>query len=206
MIPRHNDTALDTMIPWKAHIAIIKSKLSKSIYIIWKLELFVNTHTLKLVYYSLVYPYLQYCICAQGNAVKSNLDSVVKLQKRIVRCILSVPSTTPSTPLFLKLEMLKFEDIFKQQVVNLMYKFGNNSYKTGDLNLTKLSSRHRYDSRLSCNNNYFFNLPCTNFAMRSLFYVGPRFWRSVPTEMKSMSFSTFEYKFKRHLLNMYKST
>ncbi len=197
---------VDDKLNWKCHIAKIKNKLSKSSYIIWKLKPFVNTHTLKLVYYSLVYPYLQYCVCAWGNAAKSNLDPVVKLQKRIVRCILSEPSTAPSTPLFLKLGMLKFEDIFKQQVVNLMYKFGNSSYKTGDLNLTKISSRHRYSTRLSCNNNYFFNLPRTNLATRSFSYVGPKFWRSVPAEMKNMSFLTFKYKFKKYLLNLYKST
>ena len=195
---------LDDKLNWKSHIKKVKNKLSRSSYIIWKLKPFVNTHTLKLVYYSLVYPYLQYCVCAWGSAPKSNIDPVVKLQKRIVKCILSEPSTAPSSPLFLKLGMLKFGDIFKLQVANLMYKFGNSSYKTGQVNLTKLTSVHRYATRLSCNNNYFMNLPRTNLAVRSFSYIGPKVWRSVPAEMKDMSFSAFKFKFKKYLINLYK--
>ena len=38
---------VDDKLNWKSHIAKIKSKLSRSSYIIWKLKPFVNTSTLK---------------------------------------------------------------------------------------------------------------------------------------------------------------
>jgi hypothetical protein len=57
---------IDQNLTWKSHINYISKKISKSVGIISKLR-HVDLPTLKQVYYSLVYPYLQYGISVWGN-------------------------------------------------------------------------------------------------------------------------------------------
>ena len=43
--------------------------------------------SLTMIYYSLVYPYLQYCVSVWGSTYPTNLDGLFKLHKRAVRII-----------------------------------------------------------------------------------------------------------------------
>ena len=43
--------------------------------------------TLKILYFSFIYPYYTYCVEVWGNACQTHLLSLIKLQKRIVRII-----------------------------------------------------------------------------------------------------------------------
>ena len=60
---------IDDKLNWKDHITNLKSKLARNNYILHKLKPYVNKHTLKLVYYSIIYPHLQYGIASYGSAV-----------------------------------------------------------------------------------------------------------------------------------------
>ena len=62
---------VDEKLNWSAHINYIHSKLCKASYILSKLRHYVNINTLKMIYYSLAYPHLSYCITAWGGASKS---------------------------------------------------------------------------------------------------------------------------------------
>ena len=51
---------LDAHISWKPHISHVARKMSKSIGIINKSSFYLSKSSLYTLYYSLVYPYLQY--------------------------------------------------------------------------------------------------------------------------------------------------
>ena len=53
---------LDDKLNWKAHLKHFKSKLSRSCFVISKLRYYLDTNALKMVYYSVFYPKVQYCI------------------------------------------------------------------------------------------------------------------------------------------------
>ena len=53
---------LDEHISLKPHISHVARKKSKSIGIIYKSSFYLSKSSLYTLYYSLVYPYLQYCI------------------------------------------------------------------------------------------------------------------------------------------------
>ena len=59
------------------------SKLSSGSWALLKLRNYVDTTTLKTVYYALIYSYLQYCVSTWGLA----LDPLVRIHKRIIRII-----------------------------------------------------------------------------------------------------------------------
>ena len=72
---------LDEKLNWKSHLEHIKSKISRGSYILSKLRHYVNIKTSITIYFSLIYPYLNYCITTWGATSNSNLLPIVRLQK-----------------------------------------------------------------------------------------------------------------------------
>ena len=62
-----------------------------------KLRQFMNTNTLKNIYYSLLYSHLVYSIQVWGSACISEINKILVLQKRALR-IVTRNNTFPSVP------------------------------------------------------------------------------------------------------------
>ena len=75
---------LDQHLSWKYHITHVAKKVSKAIGIISKARFFLSSKSLLSLYYTLVYPYLNYCNIAWCSTYPSNLNRILYLQKRIV--------------------------------------------------------------------------------------------------------------------------
>ena len=78
---------LDDKLTWKSHIAHVKSKVSKSIFILNKVKYDLDTSILRMLYCTLVLPYFIYCLEVWGNTYKSNITPLIMLQKRALRII-----------------------------------------------------------------------------------------------------------------------
>ena len=63
-----------------------------------------------MMYYSLLYPHIQYCISAWGGAADCHLKPIVCMQKN-VRYVCCVPALTPTNPLFIKTGFLKLNEV-----------------------------------------------------------------------------------------------
>ena len=73
---------LDENLTWKKHIQYLNRKIPKNIGIISKARTILNKKTLLTLYYTFIYPYLNYCITSWGSANKTILDPLIKLQKK----------------------------------------------------------------------------------------------------------------------------
>lgn len=78
---------IDYKLCWKPHIEYIKRKLSKSIAILYKTRDLLNKKCLHILYCSLIMTDMSYCVEVWGNVYKTNIDSIIKLQKRAIRII-----------------------------------------------------------------------------------------------------------------------
>ena len=78
---------IDSKLTWKQHIAHIQHKISKTTGIICKTRHYVSLKVLRMLYYTLIYPYLHYGNIVWANTYQSNLDPLKKLQKKIIRMI-----------------------------------------------------------------------------------------------------------------------
>ena len=96
---------LDEHLSWKSHISHLARKISKSIGIIFKSSSCLPRFSLRLFYYSLVYPYLQYCVTVWGSTYPSNLNRIILLQKRAVRCINKDAYDAHTDPIFKELRI-----------------------------------------------------------------------------------------------------
>ena len=98
---------LDENLSWKAHISHIAHKISKSIGIIYRSSFYLFKSALRMLYYALVYPYLQYCITVWGLTYPTNLNRLVIPQKRVIRIIDKQGFGVHTSPIFDELKTLK---------------------------------------------------------------------------------------------------
>ena len=73
---------IDDRLTWSVHIFHINNKLAKTLGILHKIKHLLNSDTLLTLYYTLFYPYLNYCNVVWGMANKTIQKSLVLLQKR----------------------------------------------------------------------------------------------------------------------------
>ena len=78
---------MDEKLTWCEHVQYIKCKIAKGIGIISKARRLLNYETLCTLHHCFVYPYLNYCIEVWGDTFKTHLQTLVKLQKRVLRII-----------------------------------------------------------------------------------------------------------------------
>ena len=72
----------------------ISKKIAKGIGIILKARKVFDNETLFSLYYTFVYPYLNYCIHVWGKAYDTHLRHLIVLQNKIIRIINGVPPWT----------------------------------------------------------------------------------------------------------------
>jgi len=89
-----------------------QKKISKSIGIINKAKSLLATAHLKMLYLSVIDPYLTYCCIVWASPEKTtSLEVLYKLQKRAARIIMFVHHLTHTEPIFRKLNMLSIYDL-----------------------------------------------------------------------------------------------
>ena len=96
--------------------------------------------TLLTLYYSVIYPYLIYCVEVWGSTSKKKSLPLLTLQKRAIRLILSVPVRTESAPLFLSLNDLPIFDTYMYKISLLMYKTVHSKVSPSIINMFTLKT------------------------------------------------------------------
>ena len=155
-----------------------------------------------MLYYSLAYPYLQYCITSWGGAADYLISKIFSVQKSFIRTICSKPKLEPSSPLFYQLKMLKLNDIYRLQISKLMYQL-KSQRSFGENSLIKVSEIHNHNTRIANNHNYYIPHKRTDIGKRSFSFQGPKIWLEVPPGMKELEFGPFKYNLKNMLLENY---
>ena len=116
--------------------------------------------------------------------------------------MLNTEYNATSSPLFSKLKILKFNEVYTFQISKLMF----NQIKKGIItsqSLSSLPSVHCHATRSSNNLNYHIPIVKSNLAKTSFSYQGPIVWNSLPFKVKSATIFQFKSILKQHLLNTY---
>ena len=155
-----------------------------------------------MIYYSLIYPHLQYGISSWGGTAQNKLEPLIVLQKRIIRNICHRPARSHTNELFLKHELLKLGDIYKLQLGKLMHRH-RHEHDVGQYCLVNISDIHTHNTRMSANNNFHLPQRRINLGREAFAYAGPKLWATVPTEFKFKTFIRFKKLYKKYLVNTY---
>ena len=194
---------IDDNISWNPHITKLKTQLAQTCFALSKLRKYANNKTMKKVYYSLFYSKIKYCISSWGASLDSTNDPIVKLQKRAIRYVCCEHSKAHTDPLFSRMEMLKFKDIYRLEICKLTHKIKNNHNINNNLELLDLNNIHDYETRLRCNGNFYSASSRTDLGKTCFESMAPRYWREVPSDIKSLNFNSFKFIYKKRLLQLY---
>ena len=184
---------LDNKLKFADHIKFIVNKLSKSIGIFAKIKNKLPLNSRLNYYYSFVYPFITYNVIIWGKAYSSHIEPIVTLHKRMVRLMKDADFLAHTNPLFIELNILKFEDIYKYFTSIFMFKA---------INEGKFCTEHTLNTRNRdlAQSEYH----RTTQGQQSLSFMGPKVWNEIPLEIRNIkNLATFKRKLKKHYINNY---
>lgn len=107
---------------------MIQNKISKGMGLICKASRSLKEITFVTLYYSFIYPYLQYGNMAWSKTTRNYLEPLFLLQKRVIRLISFETRLAHTAPLFKKISLMNLENVYILNIMLFMFKF-----KNGDL-------------------------------------------------------------------------
>lgn len=158
--------------------------------------------TLKILYYSLIYPYLFYCCIIWGTASATSLHKLEVLQNRAVRLITRSPYRSSSSPIFKRLNILKLVDICRLQIALFMFRTRESTLPSCCLLLCPLNENNCYGIR----NMHEFVMPAfrTKCREKSISVSGPRLWSLLPNDLRSsISLFVLRKNVKSYFVSLY---
>ena len=200
---------LDSALSWKYHLAALAKKLARTSGLFFKTRHLIPFDTIKLLYHAIFSPFLYYGIVVWGVASECFMNLVSVQQKMVIRAITFNDSSSPSEPLFLKLGLLKLDDIFKLQLVSFVYACINRlAPPVFDNYFNYISNIHDHNTRQAARGDIFIERRNTmKYGIKTVRYAGTQLWNSIPIEIRrSPSISTFRSNFLKFLLSGYSSS
>ena len=187
---------IDDKLNWKKHISVVNSKLSKSLSVLYKVSHILDVTLLKMLYFSLVYPYLYYCCEIWGSAYKCSLSCISSTQNKIVRVLAHSSKKCSIAPLYHSLNLLPFESVFRLKICLIMYKASKCMLPYPVQKLFEL-----YDN-VKRNGRVFKTKYCkTTLKSHSLSIIGPKVYDSLPPVVKC---APSVYVFKSRVFKLFK--
>lgn len=189
---------LDCSMKFNHHIRYICTKVLKSVGIFNKVTNYLPERALVNLYYSLVYPYLLYCILIWDGAYQTHLEPLFLLQKKIIRLITGGGYLDHTSPLFFRAKILKLKDVYVLMLSQFMYR----NVKAGSAVISYPS--HSYSTRSV--NVLIPQIQRLNLCQQSPLYAGPLLWNSIPDAVRNAdSLSVFKRRMFNHILSGYES-
>ena len=155
--------------------------MSRTVGLICKPRHFLPQHTLLTIYRSLVASYLTYGLTAWGQAYKSHLEKLLKLQKRALRFIYFSERNQHAIPLFIDAGVLPLKFLYYEHLANLMFEIRHNNAPGNIQDLFQdISDIHSYNTRSSASNNFYTQSSRLSIQVNSFSRIGTKIWNEMP--------------------------
>ena len=155
----------------------------------------------------MIYPYLTYSVVAWGNTYDTTTKPIFILQKRVIRIISFADFTDHSNPLFIKLNIMKFNDVVKFRTAIFMHDFHHSNLpRNFDSFFSRISKRHNYNTRLASKLNYSLPAVKTNYGKFNIRFAALKNWNSLEESLKSSNKEKFKRILMSQILNSYKQS
>ena len=159
-------------------------KISKSCGMISRIRNTLDIKYKKMIYYSLIHPYLTYCINSWSSTYRTNFKTLCTTQKRSVRTLFATAQQPHLRDIFINQKMLPLDELINQQEGINAYVVINGTFLLNDFfNHGKV--RHQIQLR----NIFDLRLPvCT--ATQSQLFVRNRainMWNGLSGDLRSAS-------------------
>ena len=171
---------IDSSLNFNKHVDNVCRSITSKLALLRRIKRYLPIEYRKLFYNSYVLPSIDYCLTIWGNAPKTHLERIHKLQKCAARIILDAAPDGPSQPLCRELNSL---NIFERTEYNkgiFMYKILHGMSPSYLFNLFTLQSSNNYHFRSIANQNMCVPRHTTESFKRSLQYSGTTLWNCLP--------------------------
>ena len=192
---------IDKTLCWKPHINKVGNKISSSCWAMSKIRNLMTEDVLKQIYYSIVYPHLQYCVSCWGGVPPTTLNRINVLQRRAIRTICKVSRDENTSELFHKLNLLKMKDIYHFRLSIIMHSMHNGIWV--GMEMMKVKELHNYETRFSTEENFCLPIVKSNIGKCSFNFMGPKAWSNVPSNLKVLPIHEFKKNFMQILIEKY---
>ena len=194
---------LDDCLNWKDHVNYIAQKLAKSIGILAQARKVLDRKTLKQLYYSFIYPYINYCNLTWGNSNETTLWPIFRLQKIALRIVFNIRKRNTTRDECKRAILLRLPDIHLLNIGIFMFKY-NSKKLPGIFDDFFRENRtfHRYETRNATN----LRIPRvkTTLADKFIRKTGVKFWNEIKENLDTeVSLQTFKKLLKKYLVNKY---
>lgn len=191
---------ISSTLSWHDHIAYIKQKISKNIGIIYKLKKKFTRDIVRTLYYSLIFPYLIYCLPIWGNSPSCHLSLLEKSQNWFLRILFDLKKYDHISHYFDISNILTINKLYQLNLLLLFYKLiTTNTCKY----FYNIIGNFIYIASRSLRNTPVFRLPMSRTFVHknSTIASGMKLWNKLPEKVKD---SKTSYKFKLEILILIK--
>ena len=174
---------LDENLSWKYHLTELSKKLARTCGIFFKVRHFLPINILICLYNSLFSPFLQYGILVWGLTYETYINPMFLLQKRVIKAISFQNFTSPSSPIFSDLKILKLHDLLQLKLLCFVYDCVNKIPPACFHSFFELvESVHPHRTRQATNYDIFLNQKNTlQYGLMSVRYFGAKCWNNIPS-------------------------
>ena len=166
----------------------------------------IPSHILKTLYFSLIYPLLNYCINTWGY----ECHRIDKLHKKIIRIISCSKYNAHTEPIFKSLSILKLEDVLSLNVLKFYFKYYHSDLPEyfRCITIIERTQIHNYNTRHRFEIEEYATR--TTIAQKCIRNYLPRLLNKTPhiilTKIYTHSYRGFANYFKRYTLDNYSAT
>ncbi len=163
----------------------------------------LSANHMRIVYNSLIQPYLTYGNLFWGNALRKYIHPLEIQQKKALRCLYKTNYNAHTTALFHEACVLKLRDVHNLQLCNLAYCFMHGKLP---LPLLRMFRRHIDIHSLNTRQVMYIVLPKVkiDIVRKSFICECPINWNNLDNTTKcAPTFSSFKHKMKTRFISQY---
>ena len=196
---------IDDKLTWKDHIELVKSKISKSVFLLSRAKHVLNYSALLTLYNSIVLPYFTYCCELWGCTYKSRLKSLEILQKKVIRIIHAAKYREHTKPLFYESKILKLNELVDLSIAIIMFKAYNMLLPKNIQSLFRKKTHTEGQIETRHINNFHLPRARTTLKSMSITVYGVKLWNTLSQNIinESKTLHKFKENIKAMLLRRY---
>ena len=193
---------INNSLNWNDHVRLTKNKVMPVVWNFAKIRHLIDLNTARVFYISIIRPLLEYAAPVIHNMSTTNVNIFEKIQNKCLRIIAQSPPQKSSHILRKQLNIPTITDRRNYLYLCEFFKLQNNlSPKLQEDNITNVTHQTAYTLRSTTHANIFLPRMNKSAGQRSLSYLGPHLFNSLPLTIKtSPSFRIFKSRLKKHYL------
>ena len=170
---------INEKLKWDNHITFVRKKISTNLWLLSRIKLFLPLHYRILFYKAYIQPHLDFCNIIWGSTNKSNIQILIRLQRRACHIILGEQYTNLNEAL-LSINVLSIEQRILLQKAKFMYRVFQNATPSYIQNMFQYNNNNHRNLRSSNHLNVLIPKPNKELFKGSMSYSGAKVWNSIP--------------------------